>query len=80
MKKNILIVGGTSGVGKELATHYIQDGHNVCVTGRKDRKLAGALFQEFSIAGNSALLGADMDRILENFADVNTLIYAAGYL
>ncbi len=80
MKKNILIVGGTSGVGKELAAHYISDGHNVCVTGRKDRNLQGAYFQKFSITGISAHLGSDTDRVLSDFPNVNTLIYAAGYL
>ncbi|MGI9402070.1 MAG: SDR family NAD(P)-dependent oxidoreductase [Rhizobiaceae bacterium] len=80
MKKNILIVGGTSGVGKELAVRYIQAGHNVCITGRKDRNLDGAYFQELSITDHSEQLGNDLDRIVKDFPNVNTLIYAAGYL
>jgi len=80
LKKNILIVGGSSGVGKELASHYISDGHVVCITGRKNPGLEGAYFQEFAITGRSDELGADMDRVLGNFSKVNTLIYAAGYL
>ena len=80
MNKNILIVGGSSGVGEKLAAHYISDGHNLCITGRKDRNLEGAYFQELSITGISAQLGNDIDRVLRNFPNVNTLIYAAGYL
>ncbi|MFT6874493.1 MAG: short-subunit dehydrogenase involved in D-alanine esterification of teichoic acids [Granulosicoccus sp.] len=41
MNKNILIVGGSSGLGLDLAEHYIWEDHNVCVTGRHDPILAG---------------------------------------
>ncbi len=80
MKKNILIVGGTSGVGKELAAHYIADGHRVCVTGRKNRNLDGATFQELCITGDTTRLATDLDRVIAGFSNVNTLVYSAGYL
>ena len=31
MKKNILIIGGASGIGKEIALHYAADKHQVAV-------------------------------------------------
>ncbi|WIY27052.1 SDR family NAD(P)-dependent oxidoreductase [Parasedimentitalea psychrophila] len=80
MKKNIFIVGGTSGVGKELATHYVSEGHNVCVTGRKDPGLAGATYAELAITDDSATLSGDIDRVLGKFEQIHTLIYAAGFL
>lgn len=80
MKKNILIIGGTSGVGLELARHYTSDGHNVCITGRKNPDLREATFLELSITHDAARLATDIDRVLGRFTSVNTLIYTAGFL
>lgn len=79
MKKNILIVGGTSGVGLELAQHYVNDGHSVCITGRKNPALNGAQFEPFSISDNADQLGQDIDSLVARFSGINTLIYAAGF-
>ena len=49
MKKNILIVGGSSGLGHDLAKHYVQEGHVVFITGRHDPELSGATFIELTI-------------------------------
>lgn len=80
MKKNILIVGGTSGVGHKLAEHYISDGHNVCITGRKNPDLQGAVYQELAITHDPACLATGIDRVLGKLENVNTLVYAAGFL
>lgn len=80
MKKRILIVGGTSGVGSELAKLYVQDGHTVCVTGRGNPGIDGVEFQHLSIEDDATKLISDIDRIVENFTGINTLIYAAGFL
>lgn len=80
MKKNILIVGGTSGVGSELAKHYVSEGHNVCVTGRKDPGLEGATYEKLAITDASEILAGDIDRVLGQFEKIHTLIYAAGFL
>lgn len=79
MKKNILIVGGSSGVGLELARHYVEDGHTVCVTGRQKPVLPGAQFESFSITADADKLGHDIDTLLTRFTSINTLIYAAGF-
>lgn len=80
MKKNILIVGGTSGVGLELAKHYIAEGHTVCVTGRKRPDLPEATFQEFAMSHDTLGLAKDADRVLDRLGTVHTLIYCAGFL
>ncbi|MEY8879786.1 SDR family NAD(P)-dependent oxidoreductase [Donghicola sp. XS_ASV15] len=80
MKKNILIVGGSSGVGKKLAEHYINEGHTVCITGRNNPGLASARFHAFGVLDQASKLGCDIDRLVEEFPAVNTLVYAAGYL
>jgi len=80
MKKNILIVGGSSGVGRKLAEHYIFEGHNVCITGRKNPEVEGANYRELRITNDVTGLGTSIDQVLEGFASVNTLVYAAGFL
>lgn len=80
MKKRILIVGGTSGLGLEIAKRYTLDAHTVCVTGRKNPNLPGATYQELAIGHEPSQLAKDIDRVLSNFENVNTLVYAAGFL
>ncbi|AEV35508.1 short-chain dehydrogenase/reductase SDR [Pseudovibrio sp. FO-BEG1] len=80
MKKNILIIGGTSGVGLELAKHYATEGHTVCVTGRKQPNLEGVTFQNLAMNHDPVQLGQDIDRVLDSFEPVHTLVYAAGFL
>lgn len=80
MKKNILIVGGSSGIGLELARHYVDDGHRVCVVGRADPKLVGAQFHRLAITASTNSLSDGIDNLIFEFQDVHTLIYAAGFL
>jgi len=80
LKKKILIVGGSSGVGRKLAECYISDGHKVCVTGRKNPEIEEAKYCELSITNDGAGLGTGIDQVLEDFENVNTLVYAAGFL
>lgn len=79
MKKNILIVGGSSGLGFDLAEHYIGEGHTVCITGRHDPMLAGATYCELNIDDNCRTLTNGIDQILTKFPAINTLIYSAGF-
>jgi short-subunit dehydrogenase len=80
MKKNILIVGGSSGVGLELARHYVSEGHNVCVTGRTEPDLPDARFFPLPITASAPDLAEGIDRLVTSFTDINTLVYAAGFL
>ncbi len=80
MQKNILIVGGTSGVGLELARHYIAEGHRVCVTGRHDPGLPGAVYVHLPIGSSVEALASGIERLVGAFDGVHTLIHAAGFL
>ena len=80
MVKNILIIGGTSGIGLALATHYSQAGHKVCVTGRKDPYLENVLFFPLCITASSTDLSRDLDSLVKVFPGVHTLVYSAGFL
>ena len=40
MNKTILITGATSGFGKAIATRFAQEGYTVCITGRREQRLA----------------------------------------
>ena len=79
MKKIILIIGGTSGVGLELARHYVDDGHTVCITGRQNPELQGAQFEPLNISADSNQMIQDIDHLLAQFQGINTLIYSAGF-
>lgn len=80
MRKTILIVGGSSGIGLELARHYIADGHRVCITGRRDPNLPGALFFQLSIGSSADALVAAINELVAAFPGVQTVVYAAGFL
>lgn len=79
LKKNILIVGGSSGLGLDLARHYVGMGHTVCITGRHDPGLAGSTYIELNMESGSCNLISNIDNLLEKFTAVNTLIYSAGF-
>lgn len=78
MKKNILIVGGSSGVGLELAEHYVAEGHTVCITGRSNPQILEAKFYPLDIGADR--MSAQVDALLDGFSDIHTVIYAAGFL
>ena len=83
MKKRILIIGGTSGVGLALARYYAQDGHTVCVTGRHEPDIAlypRMEYQQLNITDDATALSLDIDIVLRQFARVNTVVYCAGFL
>ncbi len=56
MTKDILIIGGTSGLGLELAQIYADLGHHVTITGRADPKKANVKFLPFNIDADAQSL------------------------
>src|SRR5699024_11848751 len=36
----IIVTGGSSGMGKGMATRFVEEGHQVVITGRNEEKLA----------------------------------------
>jgi NAD(P)-dependent dehydrogenase (short-subunit alcohol dehydrogenase family) len=77
---NVVIVGGTQGLGRELARSYAEDGRDVVVTGR-DSARADAAAKE--IGGNTSGLGFDLAEPhaiaerLTGVGDVDYLVLAA---
>jgi len=53
----ILIVGGTSGIGREIARHYAEAGHRVTLTGR-DAERAAAVAKD--VGGDTTGLALDL--------------------
>lgn len=71
----VVIVGGTQGLGRELAQSYAGDGHDVVVTGR-DQSRADSAASE--IGGRTRGIGFDLAEphgIAERLADVGAVEY-----
>ena len=77
---SVVVVGGTQGLGRELAQSYADEGREVIVTGR-DQSRAGATAQE--IGGNTRGLGFDLAEphtiadALASVGEVDHLVLAA---
>lgn len=74
---NTLIVGGTSGLGLEIARNENSLGNNVIITGRQDPKVEFAEYREFELTKNN--LPARIGEFVMNLPTINSLVYAAGY-
>jgi NAD(P)-dependent dehydrogenase (short-subunit alcohol dehydrogenase family) len=76
----VVVVGGTQGLGRELAKSYADDGREVVVTGR-DQSRADAAAEE--IGGSTRGIGFDLAEphtiagALESVGDVDHLVLAA---
>ena len=79
MLKNILIVGGTSGVGLELAKMYHKLGHTVIIAGRKNPDVESITYVNFVISANTHQTIENLDIMLDTLPNIHTLIYAAGF-
>lgn len=77
---SVVVVGGTAGIGLELARHYADAGREVVITGR-DAARAKAIADE--IGGNTHGLGFDLSRpdecgpALADIGPVGSLVIAA---
>ena len=72
---SVVVVGGTQGLGRELAQSYAGDGHDVVVTGR-DQSRADSAASE--IGGRTRGIGFDLAEphgIAERLADVGDVEY-----
>ena len=66
---NALIIGGNSGLGKEIGVELSDKGYAVHATGR----------QELNIATDLDKLRHDLDGLIERIPVINLLVYAAGF-
>lgn len=75
---NVLIVGGTSGLGLELAHCYHQRGDTVYITGRSKPDVEeGVSFFHLNLF--SQTFSDDADLLLNKLPRIDTLVYAAGF-
>lgn len=79
MSKNILIIGGTSGIGLELAKIYSSLGHAVFATGRKNLNVADVKYINFPISSNQDETIRQADKLLSQIEKINMVIYSAGF-
>ena len=61
---SVVIIGGTSGIGRELARHYLGAGRRVVITGRDAERAQGVaaeLADAAGLAGLAGIAGAEED-------------------
>jgi NAD(P)-dependent dehydrogenase (short-subunit alcohol dehydrogenase family) len=82
MSGAVVIIGGTSGLGREIATHYARQGEEVVISGRD---LAGCQAVAQEIGGNVAAIAVDLTKphdiagAVADIGPVRSLVLAAIY-
>jgi NAD(P)-dependent dehydrogenase (short-subunit alcohol dehydrogenase family) len=77
---SVLIVGGTGGIGREIARHYHEGGHEVVITGRDTDRSSGIARE---IGAGVRGIGFDLSdpesigSALEDFGSVSRLVLSA---
>jgi short-subunit dehydrogenase len=74
---NILVVGGTSGLGFEIAKKFQASGNTVYVTGRRELNEPTLHYEHFDLSAPK--LSERTEKLVETLPEINTLVYAAGY-
>jgi short-subunit dehydrogenase len=74
---NTLIIGGSSGLGLELARDFLATGSSVTVTGRRELNETGVQYEHFDLAAPN--LPERIGELTMKLPEVDTLVYAAGY-
>ncbi len=89
---NIIITGGSSGLGLELALEYARQGHNIGLIARNPKKLQAAVDQLRSVSESSRILNSSADvaipeaaagavsELAESLGGIDLLINSAGIL
>lgn len=73
---NTLIIGGTTGLGLQLAKQLQASGDEVIITGRKETD-EGVPFEVFDLSAPE--LATRVRNFVNDLPNVNRLVYAAGY-
>jgi NAD(P)-dependent dehydrogenase (short-subunit alcohol dehydrogenase family) len=68
-----VVIGGTSGLGREVAAHYADRGHRVVISGRDESRTAAVASEIGSGAGAVALDLAEPKSIAPALADVGSV-------
>ncbi|RMI33428.1 SDR family oxidoreductase [Nocardia stercoris] len=82
--RTVLIVGGTSGIGRELAHRFAAAGSTVAVGGRSPEalsELAGEGFGTFGVdVTDSASVSSFRDAVLARYSDMDTVVTMSGVM
>lgn len=82
--KKVIIIGATSGIGRELALCYIKAGHKVGITGRRN-ELLDELQQQyplqlvtecFDVTGSENI--AHLEHLIEQLGGMDVFVYNSG--
>jgi NAD(P)-dependent dehydrogenase (short-subunit alcohol dehydrogenase family) len=86
-KQTVIVTGASSGIGKEIARHFLAKGHNVVINSLTSRKLE-QVYQELGAGGNLAMVAGDvsdkgtgeklLSTAIEKFGSVDVLVNNAG--
>lgn len=76
MRSTALIVGGTSGLGLELARLFSKY-HDILITGRSDPKIDTLRFHTLELGTDS--FKQNIDTLMEELPEIDLLLYAAGF-
>ncbi|MFD2178462.1 SDR family NAD(P)-dependent oxidoreductase [Veronia pacifica] len=79
MKEQILVIGGTSGLGLSLAKNYSSQSNHVVITGRRDPNISDLDFYELSITEDSQQIFREVATLIEQVGEISTLVYCAGF-
>lgn len=76
---NVLIIGGSRGIGWELAKLYVSEGNRVTVTGRKqpDEPDENIPFEKLDLSSESYI--EDIESLVHKTGEIDRLVFAAGY-
>ncbi len=74
---NSLIIGGTSGLGLEVARQMHEAGDNVTVTGRRELDESGITVEHFDLTEPE--LPRRIGELVTKLPDIDVVVYAAGY-
>ena len=79
--KNIVITGGSRGIGKATAERMLNEGHRVAVLSRKDPLLSGANYRWIECdLEQTDTLGSVVELLLSWMPKVDVLVHNSGYL
>lgn len=77
--RTVLIVGGTSGIGLELAHRFAKDGNTVVVGGRKPEPQDGLQSVQIDVTDPTSVLRA-RDEVLAEHPDLDVVVTMSGVL
>ncbi|WP_030337158.1 SDR family oxidoreductase [Micromonospora parva] len=82
--RTVLIVGGTSGIGRELARRFAAAGSTVAVGGRSPEALSALAAEGFGTFGidvtDGASVGAVRDAVLARYPELDTVVTMSGVM